>query len=117
VDVTAESGFTVSNPAGGALTFQFEKSSSPSERRWVTTLETTARITDLAEIGFPLAAGASFEWQVLNQPGHTTANASVTGDGSFGGYLGTSIGATNGGPGASAPGGMAISSRRTFQTR
>lgn len=117
VDVTAESGFTVSNPAGGALTFQFEKSSSPSERRWVTTLETTARIPDLAEIGFPLAAGASFEWQVLNQPGHTTANASVTGDGSFGGYLGTSIGATNGGPGASAPGGMAISSRRTFQTR
>lgn len=69
--VTNSTDFTVSNPAGGPVTFLWNASFS-SLIVGVTSMDLTKTIPDLTEYGLTLPAGTNFSWQVIARSGTST---------------------------------------------
>ena len=64
--VTNDTEFTVSNPAGGSLTWRWDAADYSVA---LTTTATTATIPDVSELGLPLPVGEDFDWHVQGPAG------------------------------------------------
>lgn len=113
--VDHDTDFSVGNPAGGVLTFQFAPlGSGPSYA--VTTVGTTVSIPDLSTFGLALPAAFGYNWSVFGNPEVTDMAAAVTGPGYIGTYVETALALSYGGPAPSADGVVSLSQTHDFVT-
>lgn len=73
--VTTGTEFTVDNPTGGPLTFEWERLGSALSIA-VTTMATTTTLPDLAPYGLALPGLTTFRWRVYAQSGSSTEDGS-----------------------------------------
>jgi len=111
--VDENTNFVATNPVGGSLHFVFSGYDPADPLLIVSTTSTTIKLPDLGPIGFELAAGKDYIYQLLGTPQTVGADGMVEGEGYLGPYLELVL-ASRGGLAPSADGSIFIGSGGTI---
>lgn len=107
--------FTLSNPAGGALTALLSPNGD-GPMIAVTTVEDSFTLPDLSAHGLVMPAATQYFWSAYGVPSVTDMTAAVTGSGYLGGYERISLSLNAGGPQPAQEGRISLSATREFTT-